>query len=140
MLALAPAGLYARRVIAHNHPELHSAKPHRRLALELRWSWLLEGGARWFAGQIEHAGPAIARRLRRGAQLKLPPGPRDATLLGQTVIDLARERSPEAAAEFVCRFEPERPKASLLSAFEARSYRQLERAWRNHVYALAAAS
>ncbi len=139
MLALAPSALYARRVISHNHPALRSARPHRRLAIGLRWSWLLEGGASWFAGQTEHARPAIARRLRRGTRMTLPPGPRDATLLGQTVIDLlARARGTEAAAEFACRFEPERPTDSLLSAFGARSFRQLERAWRNHVYALAA--
>ncbi len=93
MLALAPAALYARRVIVENSPTLSRAASPKRMALELRWAWLLEGGARWFAGQTAHARSAIARRLREGPQPELPPNMRDAALLGQTVIDLlARTR------------------------------------------------
>jgi hypothetical protein len=141
MLALAPAALYARRAIAASHPALRAAKPHRRVVLELRWAWLIEGGSRWFAGQTEHAAPAIARRLRQRTRLEFPPTVRDAALLGQTVVDLlAKARGAHTAAGFVCRFRPEHPSASLLSAFGVRSFGRLERAWRSHVYALAASA
>jgi len=141
MLALAPAALYARRVIAANHPALRAARPHRRVGIELSRAWLIEGGARWLAGQVDHVRPAIARRLREETPLKFPPGVRDAALLGQTVIDLlARARGAQRAADFVCDFAPAHPTASLLQAFEVHSLRQLERAWRNHLCGLAAAS
>jgi hypothetical protein len=139
MLALAPAALYARRLIVENHPALRAARQHRRVPVELRWAWLLEGGARWLAGQTDHAGPTIARRLRAGTRLSLPPRVRDAALLGQTVVDLlARAHGAEATTSFLRRFDPTRPAASLLDAFRVRSFRQLERAWRDHVYELAA--
>ena len=93
---LAPDALDAARV---ERPRLaRDARAHRRLrctrrrrdrreqprtcpanahagpaALELRWAWLLEGAARWFSGQTEHARPAIARRLREGGRPSFPP-------------------------------------------------------------------
>jgi hypothetical protein len=141
MLASVPAALYARRVIVGNHATLRAARSHRRLAHEMRFAWLLEGGARWFAGQTEHSGPTIARRLRQGSEFAFPPALRDAALLGPTVIDfLAAAYGADAAATFLCRFDFERSDASLLSAFGVRSFRKLERAWRDHVYSLAAAS
>ena len=141
MLALAPAGLYVRRVIAENNPALRRAKPPARVALELRWAWLLEGGARWFAGQTEHARAAIARRLREGPRPEFPPGLRDATLLGQTVVDLlVRIRGEHAAAGFVCHFDARGARAALAKAFGARSFGQLERAWLDHLENLATAS
>jgi hypothetical protein len=128
MLAQTPHALYAKRVIAENSPALASAKSPKRVGIELRWAWLLEGGARWFAGQTDHARPAIARRLREGRPPQFPPSVRDAPLLGQTVVDLlARTRGERAAARLVCRFEP------LTSAFGIRSMRKIERAWREHL-------
>ncbi len=53
-------------VITESNHDLPRRLGPRRLAAELRWAWLLEGSARWFAGQTEHARPAIARRLREG--------------------------------------------------------------------------
>lgn len=133
MLAQTPDALYARRVITENSPALAGAKPPRRLEIGLRWAWLIEGGARWFAGQTGHARPAIARRLHEGPQPQFPPGVRDAPLLGQTVVDLlARTRGERAAAKFVCRLEP------LTSAFGIRSVRKIERAWRDHLTGITA--
>src|SRR5207248_3114597 len=62
MLTLTAAAVYARRVIVENNQELARARMPARTRLELRWSWLIEGAARWFSGQTEHARPAIARR------------------------------------------------------------------------------
>ena len=104
MLEYGAACLYARRVIIASNKDLERVMPALRLRRELRWAWLLEGAARWFGGQTAHARPAIARRLREGGPPSFPPGPRDAALLGGTVIDLlAREQGAEAAARFACR-------------------------------------
>jgi hypothetical protein len=141
MLELAPAALYARRVIAENNRELRQAKPPVRIALELRWAWLLEGGARWLAGQTEHARPAITRRLREGRRPAFPPGPRDAALLGGTVIDLlAREEGEAAAIRFVCRLHPRGARTALYEAFRGRALAHTEGAWRSHLARIASAA
>jgi len=140
MLWLTAASLYCRRVIAENNRELLQARGPARMLLELRWAWLLEGAARWFAGQTEHARPAIARRLREGGRPSFPPGVRDATLLGGTVIDLlAREEGENAAARFAARLHPQGARAALSGAFHGRSFVHTEGAWRSHLARIAGA-
>ena len=140
MLELTPSALYARRVIAENNHDLPRVLTPRRAQLELRWAWLLEGAGRWFAGQTEHARPAIARRLHEGSRPSFPPGPRDAALLGGTVIDLlAREEGERAAAQFACRLHPQGARAALSKAFGGRPFVHTEGAWRSHLSRLAAA-
>jgi hypothetical protein len=140
MLARAPAALYARRVIAENNHDLPQALTPARIRLELRWAWLLEGAARWFAGQTEHARPAIARRLHEGSRPSFPPGVRDAPLLGGTVIDLlAREEGELAAAQFASRLHPQGGRAALSKAFGGRSFVHTEGAWRAHLARMAGA-
>jgi hypothetical protein len=135
MLELTPAALYARRVITESNDGL------RRVRAQLRWAWLLEGAARWFAGQTDHARPAIARRLHEGIRPSFPPGVRDALLLGGTVIDLlAREQGEQAVAELACRLDPEGPRHALVGAFDGRPLRHTEQAWRAHLQRLAAAA
>jgi hypothetical protein len=140
MLSLTAAALYARRVIAENNPSLRHKFPPVRIALELRWAWLIEGGARWFAGQTEHARPAIGRRLHEGRRPSFPPGVRDAALLGGTVIDLlALEEGELAAAQFVSRLHPQGARAAIRKAFGERDFVHTEGAWRAHLARLAAA-
>ncbi len=143
MLEHSAACLYARRVIIANNRDLAPLMPAVRVRRELRWAWLLEGAARWFGGQTEHARPAIARRLREGRRPSFPPGLRDATLLGGTVIDLlVRESDPptaRTAARFVSRLHPEGPRAALARAFAGRPMSHTERLWREHLARLAAA-
>jgi len=111
-----------------------------RVRLELRWAWLFEGAARWFAGQTEHARPAIARRLRECGRPSFPPGIRDAPLLGGTVIDLlVREEGELAAAQFAYRIHPQGPRAALSKAFGGRPLVHTEGAWRSHLARLAGA-
>jgi hypothetical protein len=137
MLALSAAALYARRVIIDNNPGLHVIGAVR-VRRELRWAWMLDGAARWFAGQTEHARPAIARRLHEGSQPRFPPGLRDATLLGGTVIDLlVREEGEISAAAFATRLHPQGPREALAEAFGGRPVRQSEEAWRAHLTRLA---
>jgi hypothetical protein len=138
MLGVIPAALYARRVIAENNLELRQARPPVRVGLELRWAWLVEGGARWFAGQTEHSRAAIARRLRDGSRPSFPPSARDAPLLGPTVIDLlACERGEPAAAQVVCRLHPHGARETLVRAFGGLPMARIETAWRSHLARLA---
>jgi hypothetical protein len=140
MLALSAAALYTRRVIQQNNRDLQGVMGLIRLRRELRWAWLVEGAARWFSGQTDHARPAIARRLREGGRPSFPPGLRDATLLGGTVIDLlAREEGERAAARFATRLHPRGPSAALAEAFRGRAAVHTEGAWRSHLARLAGA-
>jgi hypothetical protein len=140
MLARSAACLYARLVVDENNVDLPPRRGPARVAAELRWAWLLEGTARWFAGQTEHARPAIARRLREDGPPSFPPGIRDALLLGGTVIDLvAGEEGELAAAGFACRLDPDGPPAALSKAFSGRSLSRTEQAWRTHLARIAAA-
>jgi hypothetical protein len=138
MLELTAAALYARRVIAESNHDLPRRLGPRRVSAELRWAWLLEGSARWFSGQTDHARPAIARRLREGPAPSFPPGVRDALLLGGTVIDLlARERGEEEAARFACRLHPGGSRPALTKAFDNRPIHHTEGEWRSHLARLA---
>jgi hypothetical protein len=140
MLERTPGALYARRVIIENNRDLEGRMTLVRVARELRWAWLLDGGARWFSGQTEHARPAIARRLHEGRHPSFPPGIRDAPLLGGTVIDLlAREEGALAAAQFVSRLHPQGARAALSKAFGGRSFVHTEGAWRSHLARMAGA-
>jgi hypothetical protein len=141
MLERAPAALYARRVIAENNPDLGRRMTPARTARELRWAWLIEGGGRWFAGQTEHARPAIARRLHEGRRPSFPPGYRDAALLGGTVIDLlVREEGVRVAAQFVSRLHPQGARQALAKAFGGRALVHTEGAWRSHLARMASAT
>jgi hypothetical protein len=141
MLELTATALYARRVIAASNRGLPRRASPARLRAELRWAWLLEGAARWFSGQTEHARPAIARRLHEGERPSFPPGVRDALLLGGTVIDLlAREQGERAAAAFACRLDRRGPRHALADAFGGRAVVRTEEAWRSHLNRLAAAA
>ena len=138
MLERTPAALYARLVINGNNRDLSEHLTPARINDELRWAWLLEGGARWFAGQTEHARPAIARRMHEGRRPSFPPGLRDAPLLGGTVIDLlAREEGVQAAAEFVSRLHPQGGRAALAKAFGGRALVHTEGTWRAHLARMA---
>jgi hypothetical protein len=140
MLEHAPAALYARQVIVENNRDLPQRLTPARIRLELRWAWLIEGSARWFAGQTEHARAAIARRLHEGSRPNFPPGLRDAPLLGGTVVDLlAREEGEQAAAQFACRLHPQGARAALSKAFGGRAFVHTEGAWRSHLARMAAA-
>jgi hypothetical protein len=140
MLELSAAALYARRVIVENNHDLPRSITPRRVRLELRWAWLLDGAARWFSGQTEHSRPAIAARLREGRRLCFPPGVRDAPLLGGTLIDLlVREQGELAAARFSRRLHPQGTRAALSKAFGDRSLVDTEGAWRAHIARMAGA-
>jgi len=95
MLALAPASLYARRVIVEANRELHSARLPSRLWMELRWSWLLEGAARWFSGETGYSRSVVGQYMRSGHRPHFAPSVRDAPLLAGSLIELLAEREGE---------------------------------------------
>jgi len=139
MLERAPGVLYARIVVGANNRRLPPPSTPPAVLQRLRWAWLVEGAARYFAGQVEHARPAIARRLREGGRPAFPPSLRDAALLGGTVLDLlAREEGPEAAMRLACYLDPDGPEKALRDAFGGRSLVHTEGAWRSHLARLAA--
>jgi hypothetical protein len=141
MLSLTAEVLYARRVVADSNRDLPRGVGPRRARIELRWAWLLEGAARWFAGQTDYSRPAIARRLREGKRPSFPPDLSDALLLGGTVIDLlAREHGEAAAAALATRLDPHGPRRALQRAFGGAPLVHIEGAWRSHLSAMATRS
>ena len=139
LLMLAPSALLARRVMAENNPALPPPFGPRTFQRYLRWAWLVEGAAQYFSGQVRHARPAVARRLREGGPPSFPPGRRDAALLGGTVFDLlAREEGPGACAQLACSALAAGPTRALERAFHGRALRHTESAWRHHLDRIAA--
>jgi hypothetical protein len=143
MLRLSAAALYCRRVIEENQAggprRFGPSRPLVIVRRELRWAWLLEGAARWLAGQTAHARPAIARRLREGRRPAFPPSVRDAPLLGGTVCDLLAGAEGEAAVTALARRRPAGdPRAVIERAFGARLI-NIDAEWRTHLAAMATA-
>ena len=135
---LAPAALYAQLALGHVNPRLPPPLRVRSRGGLGRWAWLGAGAAQWLSGQTAHARPAIARRLREGGAPSFPPGPRDAVLLGGTVVDLlAREKGDAAAIAFACTAGHGPPRPALTTAFAGRELVHTEGAWRAHLSRLA---
>lgn len=134
-LKLAPSREYARLVVGHNNPLLPPPFRVGPFIRFLRWAWLQEGAAAYFAGQVPHLRAAIAIRLRAGAP-SLPPGLRDAALLGGTVFDLlAEERGESACVELCTRVPPGGPARAVKRSF-GQPAAQVEHRWREHLIAL----
>src|SRR4029079_17273900 len=102
--------LYVQLVLAANNERLPPVWTPRRFLRYLRWAWLIEGGAQYFAGQVSLFRPAVLNRLREGGRPTFPPSRRDAVILGGTVFDLLeRERGPLACELIVQRLRREGP-------------------------------
>ena len=129
LLRLGPAALYGRIVVGDANPRLRGWRA-------LRWAWLGIGAAEFFSGRTRYARAIVARRLREGGPPSFPPGPRDAMLLGGTVVDLvAREQGDAAAIAFVrqARTEGGSAEDALRAAFDGRALHHTEAAWRAHL-------
>jgi len=134
LLLLTPSAMYASVVVGANNPELPPPFTLASFMRYLRWAWLAQGAAQYFAGQVEHLRPAIARRLREGAAPSFPPGVRDAALLGGTVFDLlACEEGEAAAARLAGRLHPDGSEAALTKAFGERAVAHTARTWHAHL-------
>jgi hypothetical protein len=134
MLLLSPAALLAQLVASRGNDLLRVSLGPRHARRSARWAWLAAGCGQYFSGQLAHARPAIARRLREGAPPDFPPGLRDATLLGGSVLDLlAREEGVAAAVAFTVAPPDRDPRAALLRAFHGRALVHTEGTWRAHL-------
>jgi hypothetical protein len=125
--------MYCQIVLAANNPALPPMWTPRRFLTYLRWSWLIEGAAQYFTGQIGFFRAAVITRLREGQRPAFPPSRRDALILGGTVFDmLERHAGPDACVRMASRLHRAGPRGNLELAFEARM-RDIERAWRVHL-------
>ena len=139
LLMLAPVALYARRLVAANHPGMPPPFGPRTFRRWLEWAWLIEGAAQWLSGQARHLRPAVARRLREGSAPSFPPSARDAPLLGGTIFDLLEREEGDRACFALARApHPEGTWATLERAFHGRPLRHTEDAWRHHLDRIAA--
>lgn len=133
MLALAPASLYARRVIIASNRELQSARLPARSWSELRWAWLVDGAARWLSGESAHARAVVGGYMRAGHRPHFPPTARDAPLLAPTLIELlAEQRGPAGVTRLVGRLHTGGSEAALVSAF-GRGLSSVEGEWRSRL-------
>lgn len=115
---LAPVALYSQLVIGANNPDLPPPFRTRSTRQMLRWAWLWAGAGQFFGGQTVHARPAVARRLREGAEPSFPPAVKDAILLGGTVLDLlAHEQGERAVVDLCTRLPAVEPERALEHAF-----------------------
>lgn len=125
--------LYAQIVLAANNQHLPPPWGPRRFGRYLRWAWLIEGGAVYFAGHVPLFRGAVIRRMREGDSPSFPPSARDAVILGGTVFDLLdREVGPHACELLVSRLRRDGPAAALEIVFNA-SMTEIEAAWRKHL-------
>jgi len=125
--------MYCQIVLAANNPALPPMWTPKRFLTYLRWAWLIEGAAQYFANQVGLFRAAVITRLREGDRPAFPPTRRDALILGGTVFDmLERHAGPGACVRMASRLHRDGPRGNLELAFEAR-LRDIERAWRMHL-------
>ncbi len=135
---LAPAALLGQLVVGANQRALPPPWGPRTAPRYRRWAWLSAGAGQWLSGQVPHARPAIARRMREGPAPSFPPGPRDAGLLGGSVVDLlAREEGEDAVLRLLLDRLPRDPERALAAAFRGRARAHTEGTWRAHLSRLA---
>jgi hypothetical protein len=125
--------MYCQIVLAANNTALPPMWTPRHFITYLRWAWLIEGAAQYFAGQTSLYRAAVITRLREGERPSFPPTRRDALILGGTIFDLLdRHAGPDACVRMASRLHRQGPQGNLELAFEARM-REIERAWRTHL-------
>src|SRR5919198_1697353 len=125
--------LYAQIVLGANNERLPPPWGVRGFARYLRWAWLMEGGAQYFAGHVALFRGAVATRMPEGRAPAFPPSARDAVILGGTVFDLLeRQRGPDACDVLASRLRRNGARGALELAFDAR-FRDVERRWRDYL-------
>jgi hypothetical protein len=125
--------LYVQIVVGANNDRLPPPWGPRRFLRYLRWTWLIEGAAQYYADQVPLFRAAVSARLRHRKAPVFPPSARDAIILGGTVFDLLeRERGPDACDVLASRLRRDGPRGSLELAFDER-FRDIERAWRDYL-------
>lgn len=125
--------LYVQVVLGANNQSLPPPWGPRRFARYLRWAWLVEGGAQYFAGQVPLFRAAVIRRMRDGGPPAFPPSARDAIILGGTIFDLLANEIGKGACELlVSRLNKRGAAGNLELAFDA-PMAEIETAWRRYL-------
>lgn len=125
--------LYAQLVVGTSNVSLPPPWGPRRCWRYLRWAWLVEGAAQYFAGQAAVFRPAVQARMRTGSEPSFPPTPGDASILGGTVFDLLeRLRGRDACALLVSRLRRDGALRNIELAFDAPA-REVEGEWRRYL-------
>jgi hypothetical protein len=130
--------LYAQIVLGANNERLPPPWGTRGFGRYLRWAWLMEGGAQYFAGQVPLFRPAVTTRMRQGRAPAFPPSARDAMILGGTIFELLEEeRGGDACQVLASRLRRGGGRASIELAFGQPAGR-VERTWREYLRELPA--
>src|SRR3954451_8886328 len=125
--------LYVQVVVGANTNRLPPPWGPRRFLRYLRWTWLIEGAAQYYAAQAPLFRAAVSTRLREKKPPGFPPSPRDAIIFGGTIFDLLeRERGPDACDVLASRLRRDGPRRALELAFDGR-IRDIEREWRDYL-------
>jgi hypothetical protein len=125
--------LYVQIVVGANNDGLPPPWGPGRFLRYLRWTWLIEGAAQHFSGQVPLFRAAVNSRMREGKPPAFPPSPRDAMILGGTLFDLLeRERGRDACQVLISRLHRSGPSGNLELAFDA-SMREIETEWRRYL-------
>ena len=125
--------LYAQLVVATNGDKLPPPWGPGGFWRYLRWAWLVEGAAQYFAGQTALFRAAANTRMRQGKQPAFPPSARDAIILGGTVFELLeRERGRDACQVLASRFHRDGARGNLELAFDA-PIAEIEAEWRRYL-------
>lgn len=96
-LMLAPRHEYVHLVLGANNPSMPPPFRPKSFRRYLRNTWVCEGAATHFAGQVAHLRAAVARRLREGPRPSFPPSARDSLVLGGSVFGLLERERGRAA-------------------------------------------
>jgi hypothetical protein len=78
----------------------------RELQPAAAWSWLAQGAAQYFSGQVPHLRAAIGRRLREGGDPAFPPRGATPHCWADVFDLLAREEGVEACVRLASRLNP----------------------------------
>jgi hypothetical protein len=128
--------LYAQLTLAAHNDQMPPPWTPAAFRRYLRWAWMVEGGAQYFAGQVSLFRPAVGRRLTESGRPSFPPSARDAIVLGGTVFDLLdREVGRHACELLISRIRKDGAAPALEVAFGA-DIAAIEDAWRRHLAGL----
>jgi len=125
--------LYAQIVVAANNQRLPPPWGPMGFWRYLRWAWLVEGAAQYYAGHVPLFRAAVNTRMRQGKPPSFPPSARDAIILGGTVFELLeRERGRDACRLLASRLHRKGARGALELAFDD-ELGEIELEWRRYL-------
>jgi hypothetical protein len=132
-LMRSPHHEYAHLVLAHHNPAMPPPFNVRTFRRYLDLAWVCEGAATFFAGQVRHLRPAIARRMREGKKPAFPPDARDAQLLGGTVFSLLERAAGRRSCVELSKVQQSYEARTAIELAFAREMDEVEEDWRAYL-------